>query len=63
MIIKPTFAVEQACGESHHSIHLYFGNNVRIQIANSIGGLDRFVEQIEKIAAEIKETYPRGINL
>lgn len=63
MITKPTFAVEKAAGEKHYSIHLYFGENVRIQIAHSIQGFDDFIEQLEKIRAEIKETYPRGINL
>ena len=63
MNLPVTFAVEKAVGERHYSIHLYFGNNVRIQIADTIRGFDRFIEQMEKIAAEIKETYPRGINL
>ena len=61
--MKAYFSVEKSCGENHYSIHLYFGKEVRIQIADSIGGFDRFVEQMEKIAAEIKDTYPRGINL
>ena len=63
MNLPVTFAVEKALGEQHYSIHLYFGDNVRIQIADSIRGFDRFTEQVEKIAAEIKDSYPRGINL
>ena len=59
----PTFSVEKSCGENHYSIHLYFGEEVRVKIADSIKGFDTFIEHIERIALEIKDTYPRGINL
>ena len=63
MNLPVTFSVEKAVGENHYSIHLYFSDSVRIQISDTIKGFDRLIEQMEKISAEIKNTYPRGINL
>lgn len=60
--MKITFSVEQSCGEDENAIHLYFGDNVRIKVAEDIEGLELLVDQILRIKSEIQESYPLGIN-
>lgn len=61
MTVKPTFSVETSCGEDSPTIHLYFGDGVRVQIADSIAGFGDFFEHIGNVYNELLETYPEGI--
>ena len=56
---RPLFSIETTAGEDTPSIHLYFGSGeTRIQVAESPAGFAAFVEYLEIMTQEIKETYP-----
>ena len=61
MTVKPTFSVETSAGEDCPTIHLYFGDGVRVQIADSVESFGEFLEHLEQDYSEIIDTYPKGI--
>ena len=55
---RPLFSIETTVGEDTPSIHLYFGaGETRIQVAENPAAFAAFVEYLENMAQEIKETY------
>lgn len=55
---RPLFSIETTAGEDDPSIHLYFGaGETRIQVAENPAGFEAFVEYLESMILEIKETY------